>query len=82
MVVGKLVAFPVLVVAMLLAFAPELDRIWFNSAVLMAAMPVSATAYIMAQNDTGDGEPTAVAIVITCVLSVIALPVLAQLALK
>lgn len=82
MVLGKLVAFPVLVVAMLLAFAPDLDRIWFNSAVLMAAMPVSATAYIMAQNDTGDGEPTAVAIVITCVLSVLALPVLSQLALK
>ncbi|PRB75170.1 hypothetical protein CQ012_11545 [Arthrobacter sp. MYb214] len=82
MVLGKLVAMPLLTVAMLLVFAPDLDRIWFNAAVLMAAMPVSATAYIMAQNDTGDGEPTAVAIVITCVLSVIALPVLAQLVLK
>lgn len=82
MVLGKLVALPLLTVAMLLAFAPDLDRIWFNAAVLMAAMPVSATAYIMAQNDTGDGEATAVAIVITCVLSVIALPVIAQLVLK
>lgn len=82
MVAGKLVALPLLTVAMFWAFAPQLDRIWFNAAVLMAAMPVSATAYIMAQNDTGDGEPTAVAIVITCVLSVIALPLLAELVLK
>lgn len=82
MVLGKLVAMPLLTVAMLMAFAPDLDRIWFNAAVLMAAMPVSASAYIMAQNDTGDGEPTALAIVITCVLSVLVLPVLAQFLLK
>jgi len=82
MVIGKLVALPLLTVLMLQLFAPQLDRVWFNAAVLMAAMPVSATAYIMAHNDTGDGEPTAVAIVITCLLSVIALPVLAQLVLK
>jgi len=82
MVLGKLVALPLLTVLMLQLFAPQLDRIWFNAAVLMAAMPVSATAYIMAHNDTGDGEPTAVAIVVTCLLSVIALPVLAQLVLK
>ncbi|WP_334121338.1 AEC family transporter [Glutamicibacter sp.] len=82
MIIGKLVALPLLTVVMLQLFAPQLDRIWFNAAVLMAAMPVSATAYIMAHNDTGNGEPTAVAIVITCLLSVIALPVLAQLVLK
>ncbi|UYQ77545.1 AEC family transporter [Glutamicibacter sp. JL.03c] len=82
MIIGKLVALPLLTVLMLQLFAPGLDRVWFNAAVLMAAMPVSATAYIMAHNDTGDGEPTAVAIVITCLLSVIALPVLAQLVLK
>ena len=82
MVTGKMVALPLLTVLLLQLFAPQLDRIWFNAAVLMAAMPVSATAYIMAHNDTGDGEPTAVAIVITCLLSVIALPVLAQLVLK
>lgn len=82
MIFGKLVALPLLTVLMLQLFAPDLDRGWFNAAVLMAAMPVSATAYIMAHNDTGDGEPTAVAIVITCLLSVIVLPVLAQLVLK
>ena len=82
MVLGKLVALPLLTVALLLLLAPELDPLWFNTAILMAAMPTSATAYIMAQADTGDGEPTALAIVITCVLSVVVLPVLSQLFLK
>ncbi|WP_404288186.1 AEC family transporter [Glutamicibacter arilaitensis] len=82
MVVGKLAALPLLTVSLLWILAPDLEAMWFNTAVLMAAMPTSATAYIMAQNDTGDGEPTALAIVITCALSVIALPVLAQLVLK
>ncbi|HJX76677.1 AEC family transporter [Glutamicibacter sp.] len=82
MVVGKMLALPMLTVSLLWIFAPELDAMWFNTAVLMAAMPTSATAYIMAQNDTGDGEPTALAIVITCALSVVVLPVLAQLVLK
>ncbi|MGP9488199.1 AEC family transporter [Glutamicibacter sp. AOP5-A2-7] len=82
MVVGKLAALPLLTVSMLWIFAPDLESMWFNTAVLMAAMPTSATAYIMAHNDTGDGEPTALAIVITCALSVIARPVLAQLVLK
>lgn len=82
MVVGKMLLLPLLTVSLLWIFAPELEAIWFNTAVLMAAMPTSATAYIMAQNDTGDGEPTALAIVITCALSVLVLPVLAQLVLK
>ncbi len=82
MVLGKLVALPLLTVALLLLLAPELDPLWFNTAILMAAMPTSATAYIMAQADTGDGEPTALAIVITCVLSVVVLPALSQLFLK
>lgn len=82
MVVGKLLALPLLTVLMLRLFAPQLDPMWFNAAVLMAAMPTSATAYIMAQNDTGDGEPTALAIVVTCALSVIVLPILAQLVLR
>lgn len=82
MVVGKMLALPMLTVSLLWLFAPELDAMWFNTAVLMAAMPTSATAYIMAQNDTGDGESTALAIVITCALSVVVLPVLAQLVLK
>lgn len=82
MIVGKLLLLPLLTVLLLRIFAPNLEAIWFNAAVLMAAMPTSATAYIMAQNDTGDGEPTAVAIVITCVLSILMLPVLSQLVLK
>ncbi|WP_313814930.1 AEC family transporter [Glutamicibacter sp.] len=82
MVLGKLVALPLLTVVCLNLLAPQLPAIWFNAAVLMAAMPTSATAYIMAQNDTGDGEPTAMAIVITCMLSVIALPVLSALVLR
>ncbi len=82
MVLGKLLALPLLTVLCLELFAPQLPDIWFNTAVLMAAMPTSATAYIMAQNDTGDGEPTAMAIVITCILSLVALPVLAALVLR
>ncbi|MFJ2621654.1 AEC family transporter [Glutamicibacter sp. NPDC087344] len=81
MVVGKLVAFPLLTVLLLRVLAPDLDPLWVNAAVLMAAMPTSATAYIMAQNDTGDGEPTAVAIVATCVLAVLVVPLMAQLVL-
>lgn len=81
LVLGKLVALPLLTVASLHLLAPDLPPIWFNTAVLMAAMPTSATAYIMAQNDTGDGEATALAIVITCVLSVLALPLMSQLLL-
>lgn len=81
MVLGKLVALPLLTVVSLHLLAPDLPAVWFNTAVLMAAMPTSATAYIMAQNDTGDGEATAVAIVITCVFSVLALPLMSQLLL-
>lgn len=82
MVAGKLLVLPVLTVGVLTLLAPRLDPLWFDTAVLMAAMPTSATAYIMAQADTGDGEPTALAIVITCVLAVVTLPVLAQLFLS
>ncbi|WP_431710657.1 AEC family transporter [Glutamicibacter uratoxydans] len=79
MVLGKLLVLPLLTVGVLRLFAPQLDAVWFNAAVLMAAVPTSATAYIMAQTDTGDGEPTALAIVITCALSLLTLPLLAQL---
>lgn len=82
MVAGKLLILPLLTVGLLVLVAPDVDAMWFNTAVLMAAMPTSATAYIMAQADTGDGEPTALAIVITCVLSVLTLPVLAQLFMR
>ena len=79
MVGGKLLLLPMLTVGILALVAPQMDPLWFNAAVLMAAMPTSATAYIMAQSDTGDGEPTALAIVITCILSLLTLPALAQL---
>lgn len=82
MVSGKLLVLPLLTVAVLVLIAPAMDPLWFNAAVLMAAVPTSATAYIMAQTDTGDGEPTALAIVITCVLSVLTMPLLAQLFMR
>lgn len=82
MVLGKLLLLPALTVASLLWLAPDLDPLWFNTAVLMAAMPVSATAYIMAASETGDGEPTAVGIVLTSALAVLTLPTLAQLFLR
>lgn len=73
-VAGKLLVMPVLTLGITLVFAPGLDDVWVVTLVLMAAMPTSASAYVLAQQGSGDARPTAIVILITNVFAVATLP--------
>ena len=57
-----------------LATAFGLSGVYFHTAVLMAALPVSTVAYVLAKRMGGDGDTIAAQIMLTTLLSALTLP--------
>ncbi len=71
-VVVKLLLLPA--IAWGLATALGLSGVYFHIAVLMAALPVSTVAYVLAKRMGGDGDTIAAQIMLTTLLSALTLP--------
>ncbi|GAA1348329.1 AEC family transporter [Arthrobacter roseus] len=76
---AKLLLLPAITAGTAMWLAPELPEPWFVALVLAAGMPTSATAFVLAQADGGDGRAAAATIVVTTAASIITLPLIAQL---
>lgn len=69
----KLVVLPA--IAWLMGQLAGLSGIWFDTALLLAALPHSTVAYLLAVRMGGDGQVTANQITLTTLLSMVTLPV-------
>lgn len=76
---AKLLLLPAITAGIAMWLAPELPEPWFVALVLAAGMPTSATAFVLAQSDGGDGRAAAATIVLTTAASIVTLPLIAQL---
>lgn len=70
--IGKLVFMPVITALLALPFA--IDGPWLFTLVLMAAMPTSASAYVVAAQSYGDARGTATVILITNFFALFTIP--------
>ena len=61
-------------IAWLLALAFALDGLWFQSAILLAALPHSTVAYVLAVRMGADGQVAAAQVTLTTLLSMLTLP--------
>lgn len=61
-------------VAWCLALLFGLTGLWFQTAILLAALPVSTVAYVLASRMGGDGRVIAAQVAVTTLLSMITLP--------
>ncbi len=77
-VVVKLLILPA--IAWGLGRAVGLQGVWFNTALLLAALPHSTVAYLLAVRMGGDGQVTANQITLTTLLAMLTLPVWLALA--
>ena len=68
----KLLVLPAVAWALAIAFG--LNGIYFNIAVLMAALPVSTVSYVMAKRMGGDGDTIAAQVILTTLLAAATLP--------
>lgn len=75
---SKLLALPLLTVA-IAGLLPPMPEDWYQALILMAAMPTSATAFILAQAEDENSEATATTIVLTSGLAIITIPVISML---
>lgn len=75
---AKLALLPALTALLLVWISPDLPLVWKATVVLMAGMPTSATAFVLAQANNGDARPTAAIIVVTNAAAVLTLPLVAQ----
>ena len=71
-VVVKLLVLPA--IAWGLAWAFGLSGVYFNIAVLMAALPVSTVSYVMAKRMGGDGDTIAAQVMLSTLLAALTLP--------
>ncbi|GAA4423252.1 AEC family transporter [Georgenia halophila] len=78
-VVAKLLAVPVVTWLVLEVLAPSLEPLWAGALVLMAAMPTSTTAFVLAREYGGDGRPAAATIAATTLASLLTIPVMVAL---
>jgi predicted permease len=69
----KLLVLPA--IAWALATAMGLAGLWFQTAILLAALPHSTVAYVLAVRMGGDGQVTAAQVTATTLLSMITLPI-------
>jgi predicted permease len=74
----KLLVLPA--VAWLIGREMGLTGVWFDTALLLAALPHSTVAYVLAVRMGGDGQVTAAQITLTTVLSMLTLPMWLMLA--
>ncbi len=68
----KLLILPAIAWGLALPFG--LTGIWFQTAILMAALPVSTVAYVLANRMGGDGRVIAAQVALTTLLSMVTLP--------
>lgn len=68
----KLVVLPA--IAWALGRAAGLTGLWFETALLLAALPHSTVAYVLAVRMGGDGQVTAAQVTVTTLLSLLTLP--------
>lgn len=68
----KLLVLPT--IALVLAWAFGLTGVWRQTAVLMAALPVSTVSYVLASRMGGDGRVIAAQVAMTTLLSMVTLP--------
>lgn len=76
--IAKLALLPATTALFIALIAPDLPYVWQVSLILMAGMPTSATAFVLAQADNGDGKRTAAVIVLTNASAILTLPLVAQ----
>lgn len=70
----KLLVLPAATVAAVWLCGASLPGLWGRTAVIMAATPVSATAFVLSQEYDGDGRFLAITIVATTVLALVTIP--------
>jgi malonate transporter len=68
----KLLALPAIAWGLALAFG--LSGVYFNIAVLLAALPVSTVAYVLAKRMGGDGDTIAAQVMLSTLVSALTLP--------
>lgn len=71
-VVVKLLVLPAIAWALASAFG--LGGVYFHTAVLLAALPVSTVAYVLARRMGGDGDTIAAQVMVSTLLSALTLP--------
>ena len=69
----KLIVHPVLVAVLFIAW-PGMDRIWVQTAILSAALPIAANVFAMSQYYQAYSEKTAGAIMLTTIIASITTP--------
>lgn len=72
----KMGVLPLLTVATIEILAPSLGPIWAGTLVLMAAMPTSATAYVLSQQEDPDPRIVSSMIAVTSIMGVFTIPVI------
>lgn len=77
--IGKLILLPAVTAAGVWLIAPDMARPWLVVLVVVAGMPTSATAFVLAQNNGGNGRTVAAIILVTNFLGILTLPVVAEL---
>lgn len=77
--VAKLAVLPAITAVLITLIAPEMPYVWKVCLILMAGMPTSATAFVLAQADNGDGKTTGAIIVFTNAASILTLPLVAHI---
>ena len=77
----KLLVLPVLTWAAVLLFYDQLGPLWAGTLVIMAATPSSTTAFLFSSEYDGDGRLAAAILVASTGLSLITLPLVAELLL-
>lgn len=79
--VMKLVALPLLTFAAVIPFTEQLGPVWAGTMIIMAATPSSTTVFLFSEEYDGDGRMAASVLVATTVLSLLSLPLVAELLL-
>jgi len=72
----KLLLHPLLVYLMLTILMPDLDRIWLNSAVLMAALPTATNVFVIAQQYNVWQERASSAVILSTFIAMFTLTIL------
>ncbi|MFC7405221.1 AEC family transporter [Georgenia alba] len=80
-VTTKLLLLPVATWGALALLAPRLDATWTGTLVLMAAMPTSTTAFVLAREYGGDGRTAAATIAASTLAAMLTIPLVAALLL-
>lgn len=79
--VGKIVLLPAASLLLVMLLAPGLDSTWAVALVVLAAMPTSASAFMLAGGAVADRQAVATITLATNAISMLSIPVIAAVAL-